>query len=112
MRDSSLDAGTDAVGLLGWECTLLTHVQCFIHQNSQVILHRGALNPLFLQQFLILEVALTLVQDLVSGLVELHILLVKCLFHCSNGSSVVISHIATLMGYVVNFCLLIVLEEC
>lgn len=106
MRDSSLDAAMDAVGLLGWGCTLLAHVQCFIHQNTQVILHRDALNPFFPQRLLILEVALTLVQDLVLGFVEPRDVLKKYLFHCSNWSSVVISHIATLKDYIVNFCLL------
>lgn len=41
-----------------------------------------------------------------AGLVELHGILMKCLFHCSVWSSVVISHIAIQRGYVVNFCLL------
>lgn len=106
MRDTSLDAAMDAVGLLGWGCTLLAHVQCFIHQNTQIILHRDALNPFFPQRLLILEVALTLVQDLVLGLFELHDVLKKYLFCCSDWRSVVISHIDAQKDYIVSFCLL------
>lgn len=50
-------------------------------------------------------------QDLVLGPVELHDVLTKYLLHCSNWSSVVISHIATQKDYIVNFRLLYFLEE-
>jgi len=60
------------VGLLGCECTLLGHVQLFIHQYPQVLLLRAALNPLIPQLVLIVGVASTQMQDLALGLVEPH----------------------------------------
>ncbi|KAK4823178.1 hypothetical protein QYF61_027082 [Mycteria americana] len=69
---ASFDAAQDTVGLLGCECPLPAHVQLFIHQYSQALLHRAALNPFIPQPVLILGVALTQVQDLALGLVEPH----------------------------------------
>jgi len=60
------------VGLLGCECTLSARVQLFIHQYPQVLLGRAALKPFIVQAMLILGIALTHMQDLVLGLVELH----------------------------------------
>ncbi|KAK4816734.1 hypothetical protein QYF61_022286 [Mycteria americana] len=68
----SLDAAQDTVGFLGCERTLPAHVQLFIHQYPQILLHRAALNPFIPQSVLILGVALTQVQDLTLGLVEPH----------------------------------------
>ncbi|KAK4806919.1 LOW QUALITY PROTEIN: hypothetical protein QYF61_012640 [Mycteria americana] len=59
-------------GFLGCKRTLPAHVQIFIHQYPQVLLCRAALNPFIPQSVLILGIALTQVQDLVLGLVELH----------------------------------------
>ena len=39
------DAVQDMVGLLGCRCTLVAHVQFFIHQYPQVLLGRAAPNP-------------------------------------------------------------------
>ncbi|KAK4828118.1 hypothetical protein QYF61_023916 [Mycteria americana] len=69
---ASFDAAQDTVGLLGCESTLLAHIQLFIHQYPQVLLHRDALKPFISQPVLILGVALTQVQDLALGLVEPH----------------------------------------
>ncbi|KAK4810611.1 hypothetical protein QYF61_007348 [Mycteria americana] len=69
---TSFDAAQDTVGFLGCECTLLAHVQLFIHQYPQVLLCRAALNPFIAQAVLIPGVALTQVQDLALGLVEPH----------------------------------------
>ena len=60
------------VGFLGCDLILLAHIQLFIHQYPQVLLHRAALNPFIPQPVLLLGVALTQVQDLVLGLVEPH----------------------------------------
>ncbi|KAK4832233.1 hypothetical protein QYF61_021147 [Mycteria americana] len=62
----------DMVGLLGCECTLLAHVQLFIHQYLQVLLLRAPLNPFIPQSVLILGIAPTQVHDLALGLVEPH----------------------------------------
>ncbi|KAK4830182.1 hypothetical protein QYF61_008973 [Mycteria americana] len=73
LRTPELDAALqDTVGFLGCECTLLAHVQLFIHQYPQVLLHRAALNPFISQPVLIPGVALTQVQDPALGLVEPH----------------------------------------
>ncbi|KAF1457511.1 Kelch-like protein 1, partial [Spheniscus mendiculus] len=50
---ASLDAAQDTIGLLGRERTLLAHVQLFIHQYSQVLLGRAALNPFIPQPVVI-----------------------------------------------------------
>ncbi|KAK4830181.1 hypothetical protein QYF61_008972 [Mycteria americana] len=69
---AAFDAAQDTVGFLGCECTLSAHVQLFIHQYPQVLLHRAALNPFISQPVLIPGVALTQVQDPALGLVEPH----------------------------------------
>ncbi|KAK4831400.1 hypothetical protein QYF61_017531 [Mycteria americana] len=69
---ASCYAAQDMVGLLGYEHTLLAHVQLFIHQYPQVLLCRAALDHIIPQPVLILGVALTQVQDLALGLVEAH----------------------------------------
>ncbi|KAK4807044.1 hypothetical protein QYF61_018385 [Mycteria americana] len=69
---ASFDAAQDAVGFLGCKHTLTAHVQLFIYQYPQVLLHRAALNPFIPQSLLIWGIALTQVQDLALGLVELH----------------------------------------
>ncbi|CAN0123198.1 unnamed protein product, partial [Bubo scandiacus] len=65
-----VDIGT--VGFLDCKCTLAAHVQFFIHQYPQVLLHRAALSPFIPQPILIPGVALTHVQDFALGLVEPH----------------------------------------
>ncbi|KAK4815471.1 hypothetical protein QYF61_002930 [Mycteria americana] len=62
----------DTVGFLGCKHTLLAHVQFFIHHYPQVLLRRAALNPFVPQSVLIQGIALTHVQDVALGLVELH----------------------------------------
>ncbi|KAK4823233.1 hypothetical protein QYF61_000093 [Mycteria americana] len=66
------DAAQGTVGFVGCKHMLPAHIQLFIHQYPQVLLHRAALNPFFLQLVLILGVAPTQVQDLALGLVEPH----------------------------------------
>ena len=56
--NASCDSAQDTVGFLGCERTLLAHVQLFIHQHPQVLLHRAALNPLISQSILILDIVL------------------------------------------------------
>lgn len=63
------DAAQDAVGILGCQCTLLGHIQFFIHP---VLLLRVALNPFIPRPLWALGVALTQVQDYVLGLIESH----------------------------------------
>ncbi|KAK4816043.1 hypothetical protein QYF61_011051 [Mycteria americana] len=67
---ASFDAAQDMVGFLGCKRTLLAHVQLFIHQYPQVLLHRAALNPFIPQLVLIPGVTLNQVQDLALALVE------------------------------------------
>jgi len=55
------------VGLLGCECTLLSHIQLFIHQYAQILLGRAAINPFIPQPVLIPGLQ---VQDLALGPVE------------------------------------------
>jgi len=60
------------VGLVGCKLILLTHVELLINQHSQVLLSRAALNPFSAQPIFVLGIALSHVQDLALGLVELH----------------------------------------
>ena len=69
---TSFGAAQGTVGFLGCQHTLLAHVQLFIHQYPHVLLCRVALNPFIPQPVLIWGVALTQVQDLSLGIVELH----------------------------------------
>lgn len=46
------------------------HVELLIHQHSQVLFHRAALDPFSIQPVLVLGIALTQLQDLAPGLVE------------------------------------------
>ncbi|KAJ7411542.1 hypothetical protein WISP_102395 [Willisornis vidua] len=59
-----------AVCLLDCKCMMLTHVQLFICQNSQVLLCRAALNELISQTVLMPGIVLTQVQHFALGLVE------------------------------------------
>jgi len=68
---TSFDAAQDTVGPLGYERTLLGHVQVFIRQYPEVLL-RAALNLFSAQPVLVLVYALTHVQDPALGFVELH----------------------------------------
>ena len=58
--------------MMGCKYTLLAHVQFYIKQHPQVLLQRSAHNRFFLHFVLILKIALTTVQDLALGFVELH----------------------------------------
>ncbi|KAK4831239.1 LOW QUALITY PROTEIN: hypothetical protein QYF61_016471 [Mycteria americana] len=58
------------VGLLDCECTLLAHVQLFVHQYPQVLFHRAALNHIFSQP--VLEPRIAPTQDPALGFVEPH----------------------------------------
>ena len=60
------------VGLLGYESTLLAHIESFINWHPQILFLRAALKPLSAQPVALLGIALTQVQDLALGLVELH----------------------------------------
>lgn len=66
----ALDAAQNMAGFLGSEHTVLAHAQLFIHHNSQVLLHRAALNE-FSQTGLMSGIPLTL-QHHVLALVEPH----------------------------------------
>ena len=61
-----------STGFLGCKCTLPVHVQLFIHRYPQVLLGRAVLNAFIPQTVLISGLALTQVQNLSLGLVELH----------------------------------------
>ncbi|PKU42021.1 hypothetical protein llap_7679 [Limosa lapponica baueri] len=68
---ASFDTTQDAVGLLGCECTLSTHVELLIPQQLQILLGRAFLNPFSPQPVFLPGVALTQVQDLASALLSL-----------------------------------------
>ena len=70
---TSLDATLDAVGLLGCKCALLAHVESFIKEfHQQILLLRAALKPFSTRYVSVLGTALTQVQYLAIGLVELN----------------------------------------
>ncbi|KAK4818202.1 hypothetical protein QYF61_008586 [Mycteria americana] len=69
---ASFDAAQDAVGFLGCKCTLLAHVQLFIHQYLQVLLRRAALYHIIPQPILKPRITPTQGQDPALGLVEPH----------------------------------------
>jgi len=50
----------------------MAHDDSFINQHSQILLLRAALKPFSTQPVYVLGIALTQVQDLALGLVELH----------------------------------------
>ena len=52
-------------------CTLLAHVETFIHQHLQILLFRVALKPFSARTVSVLGIAPTQVQDLALGLVDL-----------------------------------------
>ena len=60
------------VGFLGCEDTLLVHVQLAIHQKTQVLFVRAALNPFIPQLVLVVGLSSTQVQDLALAFVESH----------------------------------------
>lgn len=59
---SAFEAAQDTVDFLGCECTLLPHVQLFIRENPQGLLHRASLNEVFSQAALMSRIALSLKQ--------------------------------------------------
>ncbi|KAK4825967.1 hypothetical protein QYF61_003536 [Mycteria americana] len=59
-------------GCLGCKCTLPGYAELLINQHPQVLLLRAAVNPFSTQPVFVLGIALTHVQDLALGLVELH----------------------------------------
>ncbi|KAK4824308.1 hypothetical protein QYF61_013053 [Mycteria americana] len=63
---ASFDAAQDMVGLLGCKCTLLTHVQLFVHQYPQVLFRRAGLDHIILQPVLKPRIAPTQVSAAVS----------------------------------------------
>ena len=68
----SFDTAQDTVGFLGWEGTLLAHVQLPIHQYLQAFFKRAVLSPFIPQLVLLVDVALSQVQDLAFGFVDPH----------------------------------------
>ncbi|KAK4827791.1 hypothetical protein QYF61_021744 [Mycteria americana] len=56
---TAFDAAQDTAGLLGCECTLLAHVQLFVHQYPQVLFRRAALDRIIPQPVLKLRIAPT-----------------------------------------------------
>ena len=69
---ASLHAAQARVAFLGCEHRLLGRVELLILQYTKVLLGRAALNPFSTQPVFVLGIALTHVQDLALGLVELH----------------------------------------
>ena len=69
---SSFDAAQDTVGLPGCKSTLLAHAQLFVHQDSQVLLHRVALKETFSQFVLVSEITSTQLKHHALDLVESH----------------------------------------
>lgn len=68
----SFAATRETVGLPHYECTLMAHVQVFIHQNIQVFIYRADhWDEFFSQSVFMSGVALTQVHHLAFGLVEL-----------------------------------------
>jgi len=67
---TSPDAAQDTVGFQGCKHTLPAHVELLVHQYPQVLL-RAALKSLSAQPVLVFGIALTHVQDLALGLIEL-----------------------------------------
>ncbi|KAK4825745.1 LOW QUALITY PROTEIN: hypothetical protein QYF61_002184 [Mycteria americana] len=65
---ASFDAAQDAVGFLHCECTLSAHVQLFIHQYPQGLLHRAALDHIIPDD--VLKARIVPAQDAALGLVE------------------------------------------
>lgn len=68
----SSDEAQDPVCLPSLECTLLACIRLFIHQKTQVLLGRAALNELFYQCVYLHGTVLTQVLYLSLGLVEPH----------------------------------------
>ncbi|PKU42718.1 hypothetical protein llap_6967 [Limosa lapponica baueri] len=66
------DAPQDVIGLLGHKGTLLAHGHPIVHQNSQVFLHRAALQLVSPQPVLVHGVIPLQVQDPTLALVEFH----------------------------------------
>jgi len=60
------------VGLLGCKCTLPVCAELLVSQHPEVLILSAALNPFSAQPVFVLVIALTHVQDLALGLVELH----------------------------------------
>ena len=69
---SAFDAAHNTIGLLGYEHTLPGHVELLVNQHPQVVLLRVSPNPFSDHPVSVLGIALTHVQDLAHGLVELH----------------------------------------
>ena len=69
---SSVHAVQDSVHLLSCKCTLLAHVELFVHQNPQVLLCRAALNVFSTQSVHISGIAPAQVQQLAVRLIEPH----------------------------------------
>ena len=74
------DAAQDTVGLLSCKCTLVDHVQLFMQQDSQVLLHRAALKEFFCLSALMPGTAPTEVQHLALSFIKLHSTLMYPLF--------------------------------
>ena len=68
---TSFDAAQDTVGFLGRRHTLPAHAEFFISQHPKVLLLRAVLNGFSTNPLYVLGIALTQVQDLSPGLVEL-----------------------------------------
>ncbi|KAK4832516.1 hypothetical protein QYF61_023581 [Mycteria americana] len=64
------DTSQDAIGFLGHLGTLLAHIQEAVNQQSQVLFHQAAFQPLFPKPVALHGVVVTQVQDLALGLVK------------------------------------------
>jgi len=72
----SFDAAQDTVCLPGCKSTLLAHIQLFVYQNTQILLHRAAFSEFFSQSLDISGIVLTQAQHIAFGPVEPHQILV------------------------------------
>ena len=67
---SSFDAAQYVVSFLGCKDTLLAQVQLGIHKYSQILFGRGVFNPFVPYIVLMVEIAMTQVQDLALGFAD------------------------------------------
>ena len=72
MLANLLDSTQDTVGFLGCKCTLLADVQLFIHQDTQVLLCRAALEEFFSQSVYTSGIVVTQMQYFALDRVEPH----------------------------------------
>ena len=65
------DTSQDAIGLLGYLGTLLTHIQLTVHQYTKVPFHQAAFQPLFPKPVGLPGVVVSKMQDPTLGPIEI-----------------------------------------